>query len=80
MERVSIGSSPSVLVRIDRVTGKPEVLAASGWSLMVDPAKAVTSPVDLPADQIKKIGRPQMGEQVFDKSSIWHSRMNWGLR
>jgi hypothetical protein len=55
MERVSIGSSPSVLVRIDRITGKPEILTTTGWRSMEDAAQANIGPVDLPSDQVKKL-------------------------
>ena len=58
MERVSIGTSPSVLVRIDRFTGKAEMLTRIGWRPMENTLQENTPQVNsgfLPADQVERL-------------------------
>jgi hypothetical protein len=53
-ERVSIGMSPSVFVRIDRFTGKAEMLTAAGWHVMDEP-KSNPGPAVLPPDELRRV-------------------------
>jgi hypothetical protein len=54
-ERIGLGPSPSVLVRIDRFTGEAEMLTGSGWRPMEEPKSndAASGLVSLP--QIKLV-------------------------
>ena len=56
-ERVGLGSSPSVLVRINRLTGNAEMLTGSGWSPMEGPKSdnPNSGPTSLPPDQLGKL-------------------------